>query len=100
MQQHIVVKVKMRKIVMNEDRYYIDLKLNSQSWFEAQTIRIKGSYLLSEVDAVIESYKIIDVSLVAIEMKKLIGIEHLQRSVINGWRTDSMHRRFFLQQVE
>lgn len=75
---------------MNEDRYYIDLKLNSQSWFEAQTIRIKGSYLLSEVDAVIESYKIIDVSLVAIEMKKLKILKTLsvidQQEVINTIR--------------
>ena len=75
---------------MNEDRYYIDLKLNSQSWFEAQTIRIKGSYLLSEVDAVIESYKIIDVSLVAIEMKKLKILKTLsvidQQEAINAIR--------------
>ena len=75
---------------MNEDRYYIDLKLNSQSWFEAQTIRIKGSYLLSEVDAVIESYKIIDVSLVAIEMKKIKILRTLsvieQQEVINTIR--------------
>lgn len=75
---------------MNEDRYYIDLKLNSQSWFEAQTIRIKGSYLLSEVDAVIESYKIIDISLVAIEMKKLMILKTLsvidQQKAINTIR--------------
>lgn len=75
---------------MNEDRYYIDLKLNSQSWFEAQTIRIKGSYLLSEVDSIIESYKVIDVSLVAIEMKKLKILRTLsvidQQEVINTIR--------------
>lgn len=100
MQQHIVVKVKMRKIIMNEDRYYIYLKLNSQSWFEAQTIRIKGSYLLSEVDAVIESYKIIDVSLVAIEMKKLKILKTLsvidQQKVINTIRSwlDSLNLEY------
>ena len=75
---------------MNEDRYYIELKLNSQSWFEAQTIRIKGTYLLSEVDAVIESYKIIDISLVAIAMKNLKILKTLsvidQQDVINTIR--------------
>ena len=75
---------------MNEDRYYIELKLNSQSWFEAQTIRIKGAYLLSEVDDVIESYKIIDISLVAIAMKKLKILKTLsvidQQDVINTIR--------------